>query len=116
MGQMERDKAEAAQREREAALVNEKLREKKKEDASGSTGTKRVQKKKRGHKKVFAPKALGSRTSSVDQPESQALAVNAPGLGNNAASWQKTTDPSSGNEYYFNTVTGETSWDDPRKK
>jgi len=115
--QMERDKAEAAEREREAALMNEKLMEKlrakKKEDASAGSGRKRAQKKKKAAKKLFAPKALGNRTSSLDESASQALAIAAPGLGDNAGTWAKTIDPSSGQEYFYNSVTGETSWSDP---
>lgn len=29
--------------------------------------------------------------------------------------WKSTIDPSSGNEYYYNTVSGEVTWDKPEE-
>ncbi|CAJ1953390.1 unnamed protein product [Cylindrotheca closterium] len=60
--------------------------------------------------------ATGDAPPVTEVTTDQSLTEPQPSPAGETSDWVETTDPSSGQVYYYNTVTQETSWEDPRAK
>lgn len=78
---------------------------------------------RRNQAMMYPPGSVGRAAAAGGAADASAAAADALGLTGSglpsqvtalaAKGWEKTTDPSSGKEYYFNRSTGETKWDNP---